>query len=52
MPRALEYTQFLAVPRSIARSVERNDRNDPKPKLFPLSVGGGEAARNENAVFP
>ena len=30
MPRPLAYTQVLAVPRSMARSVERNDRSEPR----------------------
>src|SRR5687767_10048823 len=31
MPRPLAYTQVLAVPRSIARSVDRNESSEPRP---------------------
>src|SRR4051794_2859583 len=34
MPRPFAYTQVLAVPRSMARSVERNERSEPRPMFI------------------
>src|SRR5688572_6675860 len=50
MPRPLAYTHVLAVPRSMARSVDRNDKNEPSPKGL-LSLCGFVAARYSHTVL-
>src|SRR6478672_4045090 len=58
MPRPLAYTQVLAVPRSMARSVERNESSEPKPicaepcspALFSLGDANSVFARFLNLV--
>src|SRR4030095_8665800 len=51
MPRPLAYTQVLAVPRSMARSVERNERSEPRPILCRTMQPGLFSLGDANSVF-
>src|SRR5882672_5974943 len=51
MPLPRAYTQVLAVPRSIARSLENREKNEPSAKVE-NSLEGGRLLRNVNPVLP
>src|SRR5688572_8061331 len=51
MPRPFAYTQVLAVPRSMARSVERNERSEPKPIFDKTMQPGLFSLSDANSVF-
>src|SRR6476659_9085249 len=51
MPRPLAYTQVLAVPRSMAKSVERNDNSEPKPIVQNHAAPALFSLGDANSVF-
>src|SRR5688572_5749624 len=52
MPRPLAYTQVLAVPRSMARSVDKNENSEPRPMCAePCSASQLFKLGDANSVF-